>query len=219
MNTIRTISLFLILPLVVGGCVTVNQAEAPLKITEFGKTTAFKECYLLTFTRRSPESGGHWWMSGKERRPPGVTVSATVRMVDSGEVVYQPGYLMYLIGPYARSKAETYDYWVFKEGYLPENLEDRDIQYAMRNNKPAPASMEKFVPREDYSARHALDGGWLLVNNAGFLAMDDELTRKVVTLVLGQVKEVRDRAVKPRRAEDARKIIGTLEKMLTGSGT
>jgi hypothetical protein len=204
-------------PFISSGCVTVHEAEAAVKITEFGKDVPFKDCYLMSITRRSAESEGHWWVVEREERPPGLTSSVTVKMINSGDRIYQDGYPLYLIGPYAKGKSISYEYWIFKEGFLPERVDDIDIELSAKKDIPVAVSMELAHHGENYSDKHVMNGAWAIVNNASFLSMDDKLTQEMARMSLRQVRQVQRNSFKPRSKEDAGRLIERFEKLLAGS--
>lgn len=196
------------------GCVTANQCDVALEITAFGEDEPINDCTLLSIKRKGVDADGYWWVVEREKRSPGIAVSATVQRFDSGDRISQEGQMLYLIGPYVRGQMISYEYWLFRRGYQPESFMDTRLEMAKKRKKPASVSLEKIDYEDEYFNEHVLDGARTVAALSDILPRESESTRRLVLLALHQVRMVRTKTIEPRTREDAAELMEKLQAFL-----
>ena len=198
------------------GCVTANNLDVPVEIKHFGKDKHLDECLLLCVDIKGIKKDGYWWVAQKEKRSAGIPVRASVKIIDSGDHIFQEGHNVWLIGPYVRGRMTSYEYWAFKKGYQPENFMDLKLDRARKLEKPASVSLEETNYTDDYSNEHVLDGARAVTElaNAGLLLTKNETTRKLIKLTISQAEKVQKNSLELRRRKEAESLLKILKKII-----
>jgi hypothetical protein len=195
------------------GCVTAHECAVSVQPRDYKADQDLDNCILLTVVTRGVEESGHWWIVQDEPAGPAVPQEVRVAKSHFGEPVRQEGYLVGLIGPYAKSARTGYEYWLFHEDFEPEDFLDLRLERAYEDKKPLTIAMEHVQPGNEYSDEKVLDGARRVVELADFLPRESPVTARLVRLLAAQTQAVRKHSPKKEERQKAEELLAALAKL------
>jgi hypothetical protein len=210
MHFIRPAILLLLACIAVTGCVTANRAEVTVRLRDNSDGTNVNDCLLLVIHGEALDSSGRWWVVQETQVGATAIKSARVELISSGQALKQKGYVAGLAGPYTVGTPETWEYWVFRRGYQPDDFLDQRLTNRHENNAPLIFLMLRIDPGKSYSDEMVLEASRKLVDVRDLLP-PDAMTARLVNLAILQLKDVRLLSFKREHRSQADEMLATLE--------
>ncbi len=194
------------------GCVTAHEGSAVLRIVEFPGNKPVEGSLLLTVRSASRERSGHWWVAEEDSGGGLEPHSASVRPVTTGTKLHQEGHIVMTLGPYVRSRAHGWEYWVFHKNYQPDDFLDMHLDRAHLQKKQLKVSLQKILPGHKFSDEKVLDGARIFCRAIDLLPATDPDASRLAELTLKQVREVMKTGRDPRDRSQAKELFMELKK-------
>jgi len=193
-----------------GGCFTAHQADVKLDIRNHRDNQPVEDCLLLAVRMESMERKGYWWVAQEEAAGPMVPRQAEVVTIRNGENLHQRGQVVTTIGPYATGYAIGYEYWLFRNGYQPDDFMDMHVERAYEDKRPLELRLLVEDPGSVLSDEKTLDGARRFVEVAEFLPADDAQCSRLLALLTRQVQAVMKNSYKPKFRDQAKELLQPL---------
>ena len=201
--------------LLVGGCVTRNEGTAELRVVDFKTRRPLEDAFVLAIEQSSVQKEGYFWVAREAPATSMVIRSArAIHATGSGRKIHQPGHVIATMGPYTRGTMHTWEYWIFRKGYMPERFRDAALIYAYEDQRPLVVGLEREQPGDPYSDEHVLDGTRRLQDAMDFLPAGDPNAGAALHLAVAQVGRVRRQTTSKRFRSEAGEILDDLKPKL-----
>lgn len=197
-----------------GGCVTAHEAQTTLEILDNTTRRPIDDCLLLTIRLESIEPQGYWWVAQEEQAGHMVPREASLSAVNSGDVLEQKGKVVVTIGPYVRGRSLGVEYWLFRPGYQPDDFRNDHVESAHESRTPLAIRLLPEDAGSTISDEKILDGARRVLEILDFLDANNPEGTRLLTLLIEQVRRVREESYNPKWQKQSRELLPRLEKEL-----